>query len=131
MEASQRKCVWVVLSLHSALAAGVFAYLHHTWGPAPSGDDAVLWFMVLIDFPSSMALFFYSVAQIDAPPIYFNNVVCTSLIIFVLGGLQWYLVTRLVVHHLNAKRDSSACIGCGYNLTGNVSGVCPECGTAI
>jgi predicted RNA-binding Zn-ribbon protein involved in translation (DUF1610 family) len=20
---------------------------------------------------------------------------------------------------------------CGYNLTGNVSGVCPECGTAV
>lgn len=23
------------------------------------------------------------------------------------------------------------CISCGYNLTGNVSGVCPECGTPI
>ena len=23
------------------------------------------------------------------------------------------------------------CIPCGYNLTGNVSGVCPECGTEI
>lgn len=21
------------------------------------------------------------------------------------------------------------CIGCGYNLTGNISGACPECGT--
>jgi rubrerythrin len=23
------------------------------------------------------------------------------------------------------------CTVCGYNLTGNVSGVCPECGNAI
>ncbi|MBN1512863.1 MAG: hypothetical protein JXB13_12685 [Phycisphaerae bacterium] len=23
------------------------------------------------------------------------------------------------------------CLGCGYNLTGNVSGVCPECGLAV
>ncbi len=23
------------------------------------------------------------------------------------------------------------CVGCGYNLRGNVSGVCPECGTEI
>ena len=23
------------------------------------------------------------------------------------------------------------CLKCGYNLTGNVSGVCPECGTAF
>ncbi len=24
-----------------------------------------------------------------------------------------------------------ACVRCGYNLTGNISGVCPECGTKI
>jgi hypothetical protein len=23
------------------------------------------------------------------------------------------------------------CVACGYNLTGNASGVCPECGTAV
>ncbi|MHC4066868.1 MAG: hypothetical protein ACYSUI_20520 [Planctomycetota bacterium] len=23
------------------------------------------------------------------------------------------------------------CQGCGYDLTGNVSGVCPECGVAV
>ena len=27
------------------------------------------------------------------------------------------------------RRKKGLCIGCGYNLTGNVSGVCPECGT--
>jgi hypothetical protein len=27
--------------------------------------------------------------------------------------------------------DPSLCRGCGYNLTGNVSGVCPECGRAV
>ena len=26
---------------------------------------------------------------------------------------------------------STRCQKCGYNLTGNVSGVCPECGTSI
>jgi hypothetical protein len=26
-------------------------------------------------------------------------------------------------------RDHGLCLGCGYDLTGNVSGVCPECGT--
>jgi len=29
------------------------------------------------------------------------------------------------------RRPKSGCVNCGYNLTGNVSGVCPECGTAI
>ena len=27
--------------------------------------------------------------------------------------------------------DGSLCAHCGYNLTGNVSGICPECGTKI
>jgi hypothetical protein len=29
------------------------------------------------------------------------------------------------------SRKVRACSKCGYNLTGNISGVCPECGTAI
>jgi hypothetical protein len=29
------------------------------------------------------------------------------------------------------RRRRNLCTGCGYNLTGNVSGRCPECGTAI
>jgi hypothetical protein len=26
------------------------------------------------------------------------------------------------------RREHGVCVGCGYDLTGNVSGVCPECG---
>jgi len=29
------------------------------------------------------------------------------------------------------RRPPEACKRCGYNLTGNVSGICPECGTPI
>lgn len=29
------------------------------------------------------------------------------------------------------RRKRGLCVRCGYNLTGNVSGVCPECGTKI
>lgn len=29
------------------------------------------------------------------------------------------------------RRFTGACHGCGYELTGNLSGVCPECGRAI
>ena len=28
------------------------------------------------------------------------------------------------------RRPDGHCTRCGYNLTGNISGVCPECGTA-
>ncbi|UCD27323.1 MAG: hypothetical protein JSV03_09325 [Planctomycetota bacterium] len=29
------------------------------------------------------------------------------------------------------RRKKGLCLKCGYNLTGNVSGVCPECGEKI
>jgi hypothetical protein len=29
------------------------------------------------------------------------------------------------------RRRSGACLDCGYDLTGNVSGVCPECGSKV
>lgn len=29
------------------------------------------------------------------------------------------------------RRRQGCCLNCGYNLTGNVSGVCPECGEQI
>ena len=29
------------------------------------------------------------------------------------------------------RRKKGLCVSCGYDLTGNVSGVCPECGTDI
>jgi hypothetical protein len=40
------------------------------------------------------------------------------------GGGLIYLSRRRV-------RAAGCCSSCGYNLTGNVSGVCPECGTAV
>jgi hypothetical protein len=41
----------------------------------------------------------------------------------------WYLgrERRLSEH----RKAQGLCLKCGYNLTGNVSGVCPECGESI
>jgi hypothetical protein len=38
-------------------------------------------------------------------------------------GLAAWLLRR-------GRRGGGTCRGCGYDLTGNVSGRCPECGTA-
>jgi hypothetical protein len=37
----------------------------------------------------------------------------------------------LVRPHPRRVTNPSVCSACGYNLTGNTSGVCPECGTAV
>ena len=34
-------------------------------------------------------------------------------------------------HRRHRRRKKGLCLNCGYNLTGNVSGVCPECGERI
>ncbi len=45
------------------------------------------------------------------------------LIVALPTGLLWWYDRR--------RTPPGHCQKCGYNLTGNVSGVCPECGTAV
>jgi hypothetical protein len=35
------------------------------------------------------------------------------------------------VRQKGRRTDEGKCTSCDYNLTGNTSGVCPECGTAV
>lgn len=37
----------------------------------------------------------------------------------------------LVLFRQRYRRKRGLCVKCGYNLTGNVSGICPECGERI
>lgn len=49
-----------------------------------------------------------------------------------LGGIwlgQYVLSARMIGPRVLAElRERGLCAGCGYDLTGNASGVCPECG---
>ena len=40
-------------------------------------------------------------------------------------------VHRYLTHIRRIRTRTQSCISCGYNLTGNTSGTCPECGTTI
>ena len=49
-----------------------------------------------------------------------------------LGMIAVILVSPWIGREKWAERRSRGLCGrCGYDLTGNVSGVCPECGTAV
>ena len=53
-------------------------------------------------------------------------------VMFFLVFLLAFLPCRFVFYCLRwrwVRWDGSHCLDCGYNLTGNASGVCPECGT--
>ncbi len=56
------------------------------------------------------------------------------LIGIICGGV-YYFAAALIVgipFWFYRRRDRSGfCVECGYNLTGNISGVCPECGNRI
>jgi len=47
------------------------------------------------------------------------------------GLLGWHLVDRPNALRRRRRLKSGLCGKCGYDLTGNVSGVCPECGWLV
>ena len=44
-------------------------------------------------------------------------------------SLPFWLPAALRDERRSKRRRKGLCLACGYNLTGNTSGVCPECGT--
>ena len=51
---------------------------------------------------------------------------------FVWGPIRvawWFRRAERAVRIADERRRQGLCARCGYDLTGNVSGVCPECGT--
>ena len=46
-----------------------------------------------------------------------------------LFGWLWAFLARRAIR--GRKHERGFCQSCGYNLAGNVSGICPECGTLI
>ena len=47
--------------------------------------------------------------------------------VVLLAGLAWALWFAFE-RPIDLRRAKGLCLHCGYDLTGNVSGVCPECG---
>ena len=58
------------------------------------------------------------------------SIVIPLWLLFILFAV--YPVLAFIRGPLNRyrRRRKGLCIKCGYNLTGNTSGICPECGTA-
>lgn len=63
-------------------------------------------------------------------PLFLTDNALRGEIFITMGALLlWRKWTSLLVR-IRRKRPSSLCT-CGYDLTGNVSGICPECGSPV
>jgi hypothetical protein len=47
------------------------------------------------------------------------------------GGVGLSIILTAVRNRFTRPRPIGVCRTCGYSLTGNLSGVCPECGTRV
>ena len=56
-----------------------------------------------------------------------DSLITLTAILPVARLLLWGVRT-IVLSPPGKRAEPNTCRGCGYNLTGNVSGVCPECG---
>jgi hypothetical protein len=48
----------------------------------------------------------------------------------VAGGAYWGYRSQRPITLQQRRRAGGQCLSCGYDLRGNVSGVCPECGNS-
>ncbi len=93
----------------------------------------LLGFALLLAFGYAIArlLTSISIARLVAMPI--TMLLCSAALLVVFVWAMWPERKRLrrFFREELCKCGLPTCLGCGYNLTGNTSGVCPECGTEI
>ena len=62
-----------------------------------------------------------------------SNVEVSAFLLLLISSLPLVVAARKLVVWTRAifRRPEGHCRRCGYNLTGNTSGICPECGTPV
>ena len=82
--------------------------------------------------PMQLFLAWYGWTQLMAGQRFLGCLFCGGAVLQVF--VSWHLAFRKLSRaeiEQNHKLDPEHCGKCGYSLTGNTSGVCPECGERI
>ncbi len=94
------------------------------------------WVRCVLVYVAGYVLTPLAVFLLSGPPLpparlwlYAVDLVCTALAVAPLAFLAGWVVSR-GKRRREARRNAGACLECGYNLQGNVTGRCPECGNA-
>jgi DNA-directed RNA polymerase subunit RPC12/RpoP len=119
----------------------MFAEIKPNLGYRRSGDKLNHWHSIGIDYYAGT---FHSAVGADGTMYNMLNKDFASRIIPVPGrtilSKDWLLVWLFVLipfarfmawRRQSRRTGKNECPSCGYNLTSNVSGICPECGTPI
>jgi hypothetical protein len=83
-----------------------------------------VWLLMALTVPCAAVLFRYIIDPGHASPWLAAGAAVTLLpLAAVAVRVHWH------AHRVARRRAAGECLRCGYDLTGNVSGTCPECGT--
>src|SRR5882724_3277195 len=80
----------------------------------------------------SLLVFHYpGLPVVGSPPERFANLTVAVAVLLLAGGawLGWLHQRRQELIQIRSCRG--LCVACGYDMTHNTSGVCPECGTPV
>lgn len=141
--AIRQRCLWAFFLLGVVLQIAFY----HPWiqqEPIAVVITTLLFFIVLV----IMLVSVFRVMMVDGTHLAVAIIVMFFMLAPCIGLLVFYLINRnatrilkragLKVGFMGVNRDEAerllnpnVCSGCGYDLTGNVSGNCPECGLGI
>ncbi len=115
-----------ILSI-TCVATFIAVFCH---GVVRSYRVASLWAALIV---ALLSAFIGLLDIIQHGPTNFMSLCFDSLMLGILGLAIAFLVGILFVlyHRWTKPIPVGCCQSCSYNLTGNTSGICPECGTAI
>ena len=94
-----------------------------------------------LTFSRAMMLLFFGMCAFLGAPGYAHraliawqgtrfNWIFATIFSAVFGGLGMLMICReMRADQLAYRKANGLCLACGYDLAGNTSGVCPECGT--
>ena len=119
----------ISLLLSAATAVLCVASYHRAWeiktkGPTGPNGGIVNAIELGLDARSAdgTLLIKYNICVWDVP---YWKLVTVLLYFSARPWVPWHVFT------IRQRRGENECAVCGYNLTGNTSGVCPECGTPV
>ncbi len=115
---------WAVAIGFPASLLGIFFFL----GSASTGYEVLAYIAAVLWLPTALLAFAVRRSPLAPQVSALEAVVLYCLLQFAYYYLLALLVLRFRSWQVGKHYPLGHCQKCGYNLTGNVSGKCPECG---